>query len=590
MPSGKPLLRLTFSIGPDVFNLNLEPFHEIPKHSGSAEALKYARDWLTTCQNEHPDCCSVPRDDRGSSELSQASIRILQIRGEKLILKSLELCGEMPPYVALSHCWGSSPTLKTLSTNIEGIRIGIQVRDLPNTFKDAAKMTRLLGFDHIWIDSLCIVQDDPTDWEEQSSLMASVYGNAELVIAASSASSTEDGFLKPREGYRESSLRLSCIRNKDNFLDLRYRLLTPKKYEPMADPLDRRAWAFQERLLARRYLAIGSHDMTWTCTTVLSCECEWWRVTSVSRNLNEVPNIRRLLRETADEEMTHCWREKILHHYSGRALTVPSDNVVAISAMASLFRDRLGPNYYAGIWQKDIIPGLLWLSWRDFTRTADLSTPSWSWASLPILGFGVHDRLFGASRNKELARVLDIKTTTSKMDPFGSVHSGFIKLSGQVWRAQVPTGKLVIDSPDGSDLVLLPMDLLLKVDGYLENIFRLYFDTSLIVVDVCLADGTRERSMRRVRGGEVQEKFYIGNLQEGETIHLLMVPLLKEEFQHPTTWGDLTCGLILGRSCEYPTKYERIGGCRTFELTAIDSQAHDEDSADDLCEQEIVII
>lgn len=34
-----------------MFNLNLEPFHEIPKHSGSAEALKYARDWLTTCQN-----------------------------------------------------------------------------------------------------------------------------------------------------------------------------------------------------------------------------------------------------------------------------------------------------------------------------------------------------------------------------------------------------------------------------------------------------------------------------------------------------------------------------------------------------------
>lgn len=532
-----------FSIGPDIFNLNLEPFHEIPKHSGSDEALKYARDWLTTCQNEHPDCCSVPKDDRGSSELSQASIRILQICGEKLILKSLALCGEMPPYVALSHCWGSSPTLKTLSTNIEGFRIGIQVRDLPSTFKDAVKMTRILGFDYIWIDCLCIVQDDLTDWEEQSSLMASVYGNAELVIAASSASSTEDGFLKQREGYRESSLRLSSVQNKDSVLDLRYRLLTPKDLEPMVDPLDRRAWAFQERLLARRYLAIGSHDTSWTCTTTLACECEWWRVASIWRR--EVENIERLMRGTEDEGMAHVWREKILHHYAGRKLTVPSDNLVAISAMASIFRDRLGPEYYAGIWQKDLISGLLWSSQKNATHKLDLSTPSWSWASLSNLRFSVHDRLFGASKNKELARVLDIKATTSTMDPFGSVHSGFIKLSGHVWRAQVPTGKLVIEAPDGTDPVLaLLKDPLLKVNGYLENIFRLYFDMSLIMVDVCLADGARERSMRRIQAGEVQEKFYIGNLQEGETIHLLMVPLLEgrvptpDHLQELNVWAD----------------------------------------------------
>lgn len=431
--------------------------------------------------------------------------------------------------MALSHCWGSSPTLKMLSTNIESFRIGIKVRDLPSTFKDAVQMTRLLGFDYIWIDSLCIVQDNLTDWEEQSSLMASVYGNAELVLAASSASSTEDGFLKEREGYRESSLRLSCVPNEDSFLDLRYRLLTQKDLEPMVDPLDRRGWGFQERLLARRYLAIGSHDTSWACTTALACECEWWRVASVWRD--DVPNIRRLLRETADEKMAHCWREKVLNHYAGRKLTVPSDNLVAISAIASIFRDRLGPEYYAGIWQKDIIPGLLWNTWGDGAHITDHSTPSWSWACLPALTFMNSTAPFGLSKSKELARVLEIKTTMSTMDSFGSVNSGFIKLWGQVWKAEVPTGRPVMESTDRRDPLLdLLDDPLLKVKGYLENTFRLYFDTQLMMVDVCLADGARERSMRRIRAGEVKGKFHIGNIQEGETIHLLMVPLLKEEF------------------------------------------------------------
>lgn len=187
----------------------------------------------------------------------------------------MSLCETLPPYVALSHCWGSSLTLKTLSSNIEAFRIGIEHRDLPLTFKDAVKMTESLGFHYIWIDSLCIIQDSLADWEEQSSLMAFVYGNSDLVLAASSASSTDDGFLKERTCYRESSLQLACFQNRDKPLYLRYRLLQPKNAAPMLDPLDGRAWALQERLLARRYLAFGSHDTSWTCMTSSACECEW---------------------------------------------------------------------------------------------------------------------------------------------------------------------------------------------------------------------------------------------------------------------------------------------------------------------------
>ncbi|POS70842.1 hypothetical protein DHEL01_v210766 [Diaporthe helianthi] len=158
----------------------------------------------------------------------------------------------------------------SISTNIETFRLGIQVRDLASTFRDAIKMTEWLGFRYIWIDSLCIIQDSLTDWEVQSSLMASVYGSTELVLAASIASSTEEGFLKvERTGYRETSLKISG--NKKSVLNLKYRLLNPIDVFPMLEPLEYRAWALEERLLARQYLAIGSYDTTWACTTCSAC-------------------------------------------------------------------------------------------------------------------------------------------------------------------------------------------------------------------------------------------------------------------------------------------------------------------------------
>jgi hypothetical protein len=70
--------------------------------------------------------------------------------------------------------------------------------DFPLTLRDAIKTARILGMSYIWIDSICIVQDSIEDWEEESSQMDKVYGQAELVVAASAAQYSDDGFLNER--------------------------------------------------------------------------------------------------------------------------------------------------------------------------------------------------------------------------------------------------------------------------------------------------------------------------------------------------------------------------------------------------------
>jgi hypothetical protein len=96
------------------------------------------------------------------------------------------------PYVALSHCWGADTAVRCTTTraNEAERRRSIACGLLPKTFQDAILITRKLSFRYMWIDSLCIIQDDPSDWQHESSRMASVYQGAALTLAATDA---EDG-------------------------------------------------------------------------------------------------------------------------------------------------------------------------------------------------------------------------------------------------------------------------------------------------------------------------------------------------------------------------------------------------------------
>lgn len=91
--------------------------------------------------------------------------------------------GETGKYAALSHCWGPGYPLRSLNGNIEDMKTRVNPEDLNNTFKNAIEVTKRLGLRYIWIDSLCIIQDDSNDWEEQAAQMVSIYKNAHVTIA-----------------------------------------------------------------------------------------------------------------------------------------------------------------------------------------------------------------------------------------------------------------------------------------------------------------------------------------------------------------------------------------------------------------------
>ncbi|KAF2786856.1 heterokaryon incompatibility, partial [Melanomma pulvis-pyrius CBS 109.77] len=66
-------------------------------------------------------------------------------------------------YFTLSYCWGGAEVTRLTKEVFLDFSRAIPFYDLPKTFKDAMVITRKLGYNYIWIDSLCIIQDDPDD-------------------------------------------------------------------------------------------------------------------------------------------------------------------------------------------------------------------------------------------------------------------------------------------------------------------------------------------------------------------------------------------------------------------------------------------
>ena len=150
---------------------------------------------------------------------------------------------------------------------------------LPQNFQDAVTVTRILKLRYLWIDALCIIQDDPGDWAKEAGLMDKVYTNAYLTIVATSAKTSDDGFLR-REPFLVPPLRMSYSNEGDvsGQCDDYYIAYMPAasqwdwENQVYSSPWSQRAWTFQEHLLSRRVLHFTSAKVFWECRTVQTSE------------------------------------------------------------------------------------------------------------------------------------------------------------------------------------------------------------------------------------------------------------------------------------------------------------------------------
>jgi hypothetical protein len=148
---------------------------------------------------------------------------------------------------------------------------------MAQSFQNAIRLLTKIGIRLIWIDSLCIVQDDLSDWEIESAKMAAIYSQARLTIADTIPPDDSSSFCQPLQGLMEAiEISLPEVLGSS-------RIVVRKLIKHWSDvgtnernknfPLQSRGWAFQERLLSQRILHMCRDELVWECREMSACEC-----------------------------------------------------------------------------------------------------------------------------------------------------------------------------------------------------------------------------------------------------------------------------------------------------------------------------
>lgn len=325
------------------------------------------------------------------------------------------------PYATLSYCWGGDQEGKTLRTNLASRLQGFNLKDQPKTIQDAVTMTRALGIRFVWIDSLCIVQDDEDDKIYEITRMHDIYRYSYLTLSASRARSSKVGFLnqcKPVDPIR------LAYRGPDGTLGS----VILSSSDMVREPIHSRAWTLQEHALSARLLIFGTFGMRWVCRAGSRRDGEQENASHFRNRLAEHLHVPR-----PEANLVGEWHDLVLG-YSSRALTNVDDRLPAISAMATMHSTvRSESQYLAGLWSDSLPRDLLWnvfstVNWAGGRRDQHSSFPSWSWASVrgPIGGFTPMEREDVVT----LRLITSSITLQSNAAPFGQVERGMLTLEG----------------------------------------------------------------------------------------------------------------------------------------------------------------
>ncbi|OTA65349.1 HET-domain-containing protein [Hypoxylon sp. EC38] len=415
--------------------------------------------WMRNCSWLHDRCKS------GAEGNNYKPTRLLEINYPESIhskspptfqLVNGDSCPQGSSYIALSYRWGNKPleeTFRLLKWTSPWLEKPNTIDFLPKTFRDAMKIAHRFRIRYLWIDRLCIFQDSAEDWREEAGRVQEVYRNASFCISALSAEDDEGGcfFSRIPELVAPTAVTLGGM-EKPFRADLED---TAWRTAFQDEPLIRRGWVLQERLMSPRTIHFGKKQVFWECSELHACEThpEGFSMfkpvigssllkTDTHRNGADFGLWKQLISTPIIPYTTTDPRIQLLVNwsvtmslYSSTQLTVPSDKLVAVSGLAKYVRKGLQSirpgkhRYLAGLWKDMLIETLAWYVrvGTPANRAIHYRAPSWSWASLD--GNIIIPDTF-LEETTELSSLLSAEMSFFDEDDTREVKSGTLTLYG----------------------------------------------------------------------------------------------------------------------------------------------------------------
>ncbi|KAH0436653.1 hypothetical protein CcaCcLH18_04210 [Colletotrichum camelliae] len=395
----KPL-QAKFNLRP--YDTGFETHQEYPlshcddTSTGSPKALSVAKQWLQICKTspKHSFC----RDTYGpSGTCSTLPTRVLCVGSEDREPFLFEGNGLKEPYCILSYCWGLAGNTVTTKENFSQRTQNIPLATLPTVIRQAVIATRTLGYKYIWIDALCIIQDDPDDWAREAAVMHDRYSQADLTITSLVAADSMDSLFEPRPRRTARPIPLNLILPKKYRHPFNERIFEFAAYPDyhkypecvIKGPVHQRAWTLQEHLMSTRVVCFGPGILHWKCLCSyrLEPDPDALCVEFAHRELDERRRLKTAVKTLQRQELSHqtnappieVWQLQV-EEFTRRKLTKRSDRIPAFLAISKVLCKAGGDKFIGGLWTgKQLIPSMCWkLHQADDT---DIRGSSWTWGS-----------------------------------------------------------------------------------------------------------------------------------------------------------------------------------------------------------------
>ncbi|PVH80419.1 HET-domain-containing protein [Cadophora sp. DSE1049] len=469
----------------------------MPSEAGGEEAFETVGAWFGACVQEHGGC----RPGGEGSLLEEVEVvelphRVLDVEGVSgdegvicLVETEVDDVLRKGQYVALSHRWPVDPKEHFMTTRplLEQRKKMIRLEDMPASYRDAVMVTRRLGMRYLWIDSLCIVQDDAEDWEREAALMGSIYHNSTVTVMAATSSIkrlkgdvggseqeveySRNGFLGNRKGSKEHlRVRLEYVDEEWRETGDYWEVVDRGNVELVDQNMElfTRGWVMQEEMLPRRRILYTPGQLVWHCNVMV--------IREINRKVRcDVADMQK------DEGFIDHWLG-LAERYSERYLTYESDKLPALSGLATYFSELYKQKYYAGIFNGAVAETLLWRPTKlgGLEKPERYVAPSWSWVRPNGWIKMVAPQQPGGSRDLRAVSQLESMLEDVRFElrsevaeaPYGRIkEGGLMRVSGlvkDVWMERV-------ESDDDHRMVKMR----LIADGKFMSVFYLDFFNDL---------------------------------------------------------------------------------------------------------------
>jgi len=354
------------------------PVNSLPgTESPKSEMPHLIKEWVKKCEDCHLDDLQLAPRYKQPIE-----IVLVDVLDQKLVRASSSW-----RYLTLSYVWGTAflETTTTANRGARGEYGALSKFALPQSISDAILLVSQLGERYLWVDFLCIEQDNPAQKHGQISQMDVIYSQGLLTLVALSPKNA-DSFLP---GVQRGTL--SPIKAKDFAFGKDIYALYPRLLDySEATVYESRGWTFQERLLSRRCLFLTDYDMYYTChdsmsyhTAINSTEGER---SIFKRKFQNIFATLDYIKEYHNSPSLPRWTTifslyaSLVHEYSKRDLSYDTDAINAFSGIGAVIGHCLISRPLSGLIECILDACLLWVPRDRNTHCRNPNFPSWSWA------------------------------------------------------------------------------------------------------------------------------------------------------------------------------------------------------------------